>query len=358
MLIDAGRPQDALRILAPHVASAPDDASALRCLALAHRALGQQAEADDASARAIAVAPDDVFVVITRAAMVCEMGRPHDALPIAEHAARLAPQLYEAHHTLVQVLIVCGDPVRAEAELAVAASLVGPGPQDQATLESLRVFVYTRMRTRKKEALAAAQAAVECAPLDAGLIADLALIELWNETPGRAAITGLDALRLDAGTQRTRDAVARLVDGLASHLLGKHVAGNAFVLLLAGWLTHWHIYWEQDSGYRVFSRVVGSAALAHTLLLISHALEHRLSDPRYRRVLWDLVRRSRFAEVRLSAVAMGMVAQIAVLVTGSVLPLAAFTSVPALYWLALFVRAWRRRKAARRRLRPAVSAES
>lgn len=92
-------------------------------------ALGRHAEAADAYARALALAPNDAAAVSDLAAARIKLGDPTAARDAARRAIALDAALPQAHHNLGLALEILGETADAEAEFARAAEL-DPGFAD------------------------------------------------------------------------------------------------------------------------------------------------------------------------------------------------------------------------------------
>ena len=104
-LLDLGRPAEALPLLAPAIASDPDDYRARCLLALALIKLDRFKEAAERAREAVAIAPEDDWAYRLLALALVGAKKLHPALEAAERAVAIAPELPEAHITLAGALI-------------------------------------------------------------------------------------------------------------------------------------------------------------------------------------------------------------------------------------------------------------
>ena len=104
----AGHPEEAFDYLAKWVAEHPEDLSAQRLLASAHRRAGRIDEAIRINERLLALRPSDAVVLNNLAGLYQKKGDPR-ALPLAEKAYNLAPKHPVMLDTLGWLLINTGD---------------------------------------------------------------------------------------------------------------------------------------------------------------------------------------------------------------------------------------------------------
>jgi tetratricopeptide (TPR) repeat protein len=103
-LLDVNRADDAITILARHLADYPQDATALTLLASANLQLNRADEALDSSLKALAVDPHRLTAWQHRSMALRQLGRHEEAAAAAQEFVRLAPTLWTSHYTLGLVL--------------------------------------------------------------------------------------------------------------------------------------------------------------------------------------------------------------------------------------------------------------
>jgi len=123
MLLEIGRPTEAIRTLDRLLAQEPQRVDALVLLARANLAAGRNVAADRAARAALAVEPDDVPARCLYALTADALGRA-DAVEHAEAAVALDPQLWFGHAVLGTVLSHAGrfDDATAAARQAVTVA--------------------------------------------------------------------------------------------------------------------------------------------------------------------------------------------------------------------------------------------
>ncbi|RFA21777.1 tetratricopeptide repeat protein [Subtercola boreus] len=118
--LSLGKPADALRALAPHLASNPDDDRGLCLASQAHLSAGQAAQALGSARQAIALTPDNEWAWRLVALAYSKLGNVAEAKAAASTAQAIAPGLWVTHAQVAQVDIaakrITGDAVEAARE--------------------------------------------------------------------------------------------------------------------------------------------------------------------------------------------------------------------------------------------------
>ncbi|MFD7326511.1 tetratricopeptide repeat protein [Streptomyces sp. NPDC059875] len=103
-LFGVGRYEQAAGLVAQHLATAPDDATALVVLARCQHRLGREQEALDTVERALRVEPDALTAWLMRTHILLALKRYEEAEGSARHSVELAPQYWGSHYALGTVL--------------------------------------------------------------------------------------------------------------------------------------------------------------------------------------------------------------------------------------------------------------
>ena len=123
-MIELGRYDDAARLLAAVLASAPDSSRGWCLLARARLGAGDQTGAIAAAARASALDPADDWPYRLASTALLSAGRTGDAVAAAEQARRLAPHFWRAHVCVAQA-------AAADGQLGLAAQAARTVPGDR-----------------------------------------------------------------------------------------------------------------------------------------------------------------------------------------------------------------------------------
>jgi Tfp pilus assembly protein PilF len=124
--LDASRPLDALRLLGPYLASAPED---VRALCLHARALvdsGDARRGAESARRAVSLAPEDEWAWRVLALAESDAGNHHAAAGAAARARELAPLTWQTHMQAASVDLVAGTATRATLAAALRAVELAP----------------------------------------------------------------------------------------------------------------------------------------------------------------------------------------------------------------------------------------
>ncbi len=299
-LLDSSRFADARNEAVRLVTDEPGSASAWTLLARAQIGLKGWQDAADAAGKAVALAPHDAFHHLFLSRALMELGHGEQALAVAQEAARLSPAWWVSHAHL--------------AELASEPSLTPP---------------------RRDMAWAAANRAVELAPLEASAHATCGLVALRLHYHQLAERALRRALELDPTLDRAQHNLGlvhlELGDMLAAaqHLEQAAVAdptsalaGVAFEMLVLRWLRVTHlglaVVWiitqrmvreagEHQGLWAPLVIVIGAAAMV--LAGWTFSTIGRLGR-RLRAVVWAAVRRNPSTQVWFFAVWVGVLAQL------------------------------------------------
>lgn len=100
LLLEAGRAEDAIRLLTTHVAAHPEDSIALTLLGRAYLEARRPADALPPIDAALTMDPDNVVAWQRRSDALRQLGRFEEAKPAGRECVRLAPHSWAAHYTL------------------------------------------------------------------------------------------------------------------------------------------------------------------------------------------------------------------------------------------------------------------
>lgn len=150
MLVDAGRPGEALVFARRAVEHHPRSADAQANLAAAHIAKGDFAAAAGAYEAGLAITPDDVSLLNGLSAALAQSGQPAAALATARRAVELAPDFAAARLNLGTVLAQLGQTDEAIAELRAAEALQ---PGDPMTCTNLAALLLEQGKPAEAAAL-------------------------------------------------------------------------------------------------------------------------------------------------------------------------------------------------------------
>ncbi len=190
LLLEAGHPDRALRILERLAQAEPEDVIVINDLAATHMRLGHLEEALGLLRRASELDPGRPLTWINMATCLCDMGLARRALEHAERAVALAPGLAAAHAARGRALSDLGELDAAHAAHARAKELA-PGDVDVLRAHALAA----RAVAQDDEARASYRRIVELRPDD---------LEGWLELGELACAAGdrAEALEAAAGAQR------------------------------------------------------------------------------------------------------------------------------------------------------------
>ena len=149
VLLDLGRPLEAVSVLHQALAKSPGDARALCLLSLAHGNAGDHREALRCADQAVAAAPHGEWGHRLRAVHLLKLNAPKDALRAAEEAVRLEPQTPATLQTLVGALMRLNRVREAE---AAAERLRLLAPEACSSHETLSSVAIRRRKWREAEA--------------------------------------------------------------------------------------------------------------------------------------------------------------------------------------------------------------
>jgi Flp pilus assembly protein TadD len=218
-LLDSGRAQDARRILATVLAEHPDEAVALRVMALVLLALDQPQEALDAARRAARLTPEDhVAQVVLAEAQRVVSGRGGAAESAAREAVRLAAADPRSWSALARAADAAGDRVDA------GRRAVSLAPDDA---DSHNVLGIALLDTDVAAARASFERALALAPAHAPARSNLGLADLRDRRPVAAAEAFADTLRAAPGFELAR----RNLDVALTAMVRRSLLGIAVVLL-------------------------------------------------------------------------------------------------------------------------------
>ncbi len=193
LLRESGRPEEALRLLAPHLAAHPDDAEALRQAGWAYLATRDLDSAYQAARRAVAVEPDQPNHHMLMAQVAVKLGRVDLARQAVGTAITLAPYASGPYQVGVSVDLQAHQ-ITAGTE-RLARSAVERNPHDS---DAHRLLGTTLLELKKYgEARQEFAQTLALDPGDDAARAEMARADLNQGRSGAAAAALHAALRLD-----------------------------------------------------------------------------------------------------------------------------------------------------------------
>lgn len=173
-LLVIGRAQAAIDLLGRHLATHPDDARALRLLAIAHTDLDRHAEALHWADRAVSVEPLVAGGWHSRATALLGLDRVDEAIAAARRAVELDPDNWVEQYLLGRALV--HGPNRSTEAIRVARITIGLAPTE-ADAHVLLGMAYSRLGDTAAES-AAYRAALALDPQNTSARNNLAVIDL------------------------------------------------------------------------------------------------------------------------------------------------------------------------------------
>lgn len=227
-LIDAGRADDAVALLARFLAEQPTDVTAMGLLSLAHLRAHRWTEALTAADAALGLAPDHLPAWQRRAIALLELNRTEDALVATTEYLRLAPDDWHAHYTKARALRdVRG---RRQEALRHALRAVELAPDD-ADAHNLLGVIHRGLEDRVA-AERAYRAALAIDPTHALARSNLALLTLGRAGTGEV----MAGLRAAAASDPHQRAIHRNMALVAVLALVRRGTWLALADLLAVWV--------------------------------------------------------------------------------------------------------------------------
>ena len=188
--VDGGRPGDALRILAPHLASAPNDVDALVLSSNAYLDSGDSESAIATARQAAALSPHDEVPLLRLSSALGASGRWQDALATGRAAVELAPTDWVSVANLAQLMLGAGQAGTKATELAMEAVRLAP---EQPGAHNLAGMVALERR-KWSDAARSFQEALRLSPGSVEAQHNLSLVALHRGNAGGAAATMIDQL--------------------------------------------------------------------------------------------------------------------------------------------------------------------
>ncbi|MET3804176.1 Flp pilus assembly protein TadD [Nakamurella sp. UYEF19] len=200
LLLESGRPREALVILAGWLGQHPDSPAALTQACMAHRLLGENVEAVEIARRAARLVPDDDTVMLVLADALLGAGRTREADAIAVNLVRRHPDDPGTHQLAARAALRLGlaGEIRA---LLHARRTVQLAPNDP-----LSHVLLARVLGWQGRVIGSRQAAVRArklAPVDTSVRRSLAAVDLEGFQPAAAAEGFSVVLRDSPGDRMT-----------------------------------------------------------------------------------------------------------------------------------------------------------
>ncbi|UFS60792.1 tetratricopeptide repeat protein [Subtercola endophyticus] len=195
--LSLGKPADALRALAAHLATHPDDERGLCLASQAHLVSGEPARALEAAQRAAALTPENEWAWRLVALSYSKLGRHAEARAAAATALAIAPQLWVTHAQVAQVDIAAKR-ITAESRLAAReATRLAPMEPD-AHLTAGNVALASHDWSTAESAF---RSALKLEPGHAAARNNLSLVLLRQGKAGSAAAGFVDILATDPDSE-------------------------------------------------------------------------------------------------------------------------------------------------------------
>ncbi|MEA9986761.1 MULTISPECIES: tetratricopeptide repeat protein [Subtercola] len=194
--LSIGKPVEALRALAAHLATHPDDDRGLCLASQAHLVAGEPARALETAQSAAELSADNEWAWRLIALSLSKLGRHDDARQAAQTALGLAPQLWVTHAQVAQVDIAARHITPAAEEAARHAVELAPLEPDA----HLTVGNIALAKRQWADAERSFRAALTLAPEHAAARNNLSLVMLRQGRAGSAAAGFVDILAADPGS--------------------------------------------------------------------------------------------------------------------------------------------------------------
>ncbi|HET6818346.1 MAG TPA: tetratricopeptide repeat protein [Mycobacteriales bacterium] len=221
--LDVGRPQEALRLLAPAFASGDSPSRAWCIAALAHLNLGDAHRAFEAAGAATTANPEGEWGHRLIAVSLGRLGRWQEAMHAALRARDLAPHVWQTHLQVSRVARALDDHQTAW-QAALEAVRLGPDSADT----HLNVGACALKSGDRAQAERAFREALRIDPNNVGARNELARLDLSGKQLGAAATGFFEAARMDP-----REEAARYNLDLTLRLF---LARIAYVVMIGGWI--------------------------------------------------------------------------------------------------------------------------
>jgi tetratricopeptide (TPR) repeat protein len=221
--LDVGRPEEALRLLAPAFA-AGDSSSRAWCIAsLAHLRMGDARQALEAAGAATAANPEGEWGHRLLALSLGSLGRWPEALQAAKRARDLAPHVWQTHLQVSRAARALDDKDAAW-QAALEAVRLGPNAAEA----HVNVGACALKSGDRVQAERAFLEALRIDPNNASARNELARLQLTNKQLGAAATGFFEAARMDP-----REEAARFNLDLTLRLF---LARITYVVFVGGWV--------------------------------------------------------------------------------------------------------------------------
>jgi len=236
-LIDAGRFGDAIEMLAPHLATNPEDAHALCLAARAFLGLKDPWRAREAAQSAASLDPNDEWPLRLLSIANARLGRVPDALQAAAQAVAVAPNLWLAHYALAEARYTTKQAPGLAWRAVLDAGRLAPNEPDVFRLQGQIAFRMDKTR----EARAAFGQCLRLNPTDAVARHELARLSLKRgrliaAANGFASSVSMDP-RLQVGVSNLEVVAAVALWVVSYVLLATILLQMLFVLPLAAAIT-------------------------------------------------------------------------------------------------------------------------
>jgi tetratricopeptide (TPR) repeat protein len=212
-MIELGRYDEAARLLAVVVATAPDTARAWSLLSRAQLGAGRGAEAVTAAQRAGALSPADDWPYRLASTALVSLGRSQEAISAALEARKLAPGVWRSHVCLAQAAMSAGERPLAAAAVAAALAIAPDEPDVQFTAGKVALGGGDLRGARTHQ-----QAALAVDPGHSGAINELGRISLRERNVSAATGYFLRAARAAPGVgifgRNTEVALAKILTSI------------------------------------------------------------------------------------------------------------------------------------------------
>lgn len=192
-LLDLGRPSEALPLFLEMIAREPGCYLATASAAVCYLHLEEYKNALEYAEKAIALSPEDEWGHRIRSITLGNLDRNIESLEEALESVRIAPELPEAHNTLVRAKLRCDD-VSGAQEAAKGLIVLAPADTDTWFLAGIVEIAADNKYTAEKYL----KKALEIDPLSAQARNALGMLAMRSDGKSKEAIEHIEAaVRLD-----------------------------------------------------------------------------------------------------------------------------------------------------------------
>jgi hypothetical protein len=260
--IEIDQPRRALPLLQSHLATFPDDSTALARLAEVQIALNEYDAARDAAERSLVLAPDNEHPLRILAIAHAHLGHHYLAVQIAEQARAIAPHHWQVHHVRVSVDVTVKKATQGGRNAVNSLLQLAPDSASAHLIAASHMLLKT-FPTAEERAFARAciTTALELDPQSSRAQYLLGILEMNTfGRSGKSLRPTFDSILsdpLDSGNRRY--IVAAVIAGV------RWLAVVYGVLIIGAFIT-WAV--RDHLNYPVVSSVIGGTALVCTVFFV------------------------------------------------------------------------------------------